>query len=127
MVAFLAVSIFVTIRVIFLFYSNYQRVYPPSGGTVYPVDDVLWFTLAIMILVIVFQGVLGFLGYKAWNDFGWKLYKTVGANKNLIGIVMLPVCWGAHFILFFSVLPALSDFPVVVEGRFANGRLPRYA
>eukprot|EP00698_Gefionella_okellyi_P014879 TRINITY_DN4146_c0_g2_i1.p1 TRINITY_DN4146_c0_g2~~TRINITY_DN4146_c0_g2_i1.p1 ORF type:complete len:378 (+),score=70.49 TRINITY_DN4146_c0_g2_i1:69-1202(+) len=89
MSAFALVSVLLTIRVIFMYTTaktTYNTIISNSSSTaemmqLAPVS--LYLTIAIMIVICVFQVLLGLLFVKAWRGFGWKLYRTVGANKSL--------------------------------------------
>ena len=102
MSAFALVSILLTVRIIFMYGAakyNAAHAWELANSTspiyyswiternVYYLNVIASFELAIMIMMLVFQILLTWLFIKAWKDFGWKLYRTVGANKNLIGII----------------------------------------
>lgn len=82
MTAFALVSILLTLRIIFAF-----AVLDPNVTEV-PAIANRWMTLAVMVVVCVLQVFLVWLFVKTWKHFGWKLYRTVGANKSLITYFM---------------------------------------
>ena len=83
MLAFALVSLLLTSRVVFMFASAKSNLalYPNSVQ-----QGIFGLCLAIMILMCIFQVILGILWLQTWRGFGWKLYRTVGANKTLVGM-----------------------------------------
>lgn len=88
MCAFVACEIIIIARIIYIYLGLVSSMYftPGLAFSVKPpgFDANFILTNAMLVALIVSNGFVAAFFAVTWRDFGWKLYKTVGTNKELI-------------------------------------------
>jgi hypothetical protein len=89
MVAFGACSVIVIVRVTYTLLVLVSQMYyvpgVPFSPFPYLFHALMYLNGTLLLILLVLNLVTSVYFAVVWRDFGWKMYKTVGANKELIG------------------------------------------
>lgn len=76
-----------------LFYANKDNPTPYHASMPYEI--------AVLVLMAIFAAVFAFIAYKLYKEFGWSIYKKIGADLAMRGTT---------FRVFFFLLSRASSF-----------------
>ena len=74
---------------------------PPENTTIYK------FEVPLVVVLLVFGTTLGFLAFKLYQQFGWNIYKRIGADLKMQGML-----------IFIHILFFCRTFYISINGTF---------